>query len=177
MIFWGLIIVVIALLILLIVILHQNKKEEIRYSGGYNVTTGFKADASAKVFKGLDQVNTDTYCVNENRNGNSYIQCRLYNNKRQKYYEFSITEGKKIRLGRDESQSSMSDYLYIKGDSSISKQHCRLSYVNGYVVIEDTNSANHTYVNGNKISGKKILKSNDTIKIGNTNLVIQCWQK
>lgn len=178
MIYFGIIIVggilVIALLVLLIVILHQNKKEKIAYRGGYNAVTGFQEDVSAKVFKGIDAVNADTFCVDSSQTEISQISCRLYNSKRKKYYEFYIGEGKKIRIGRDESQSNRSDYLYIKGDSSISKQHCRLSYINGYIVIEDTNSANHTFVNGRKISGKKILKSNDTIKIGNTKLIIQC---
>jgi pSer/pThr/pTyr-binding forkhead associated (FHA) protein len=50
--------------------------------------------------------------------------------------------------------------------NEISRRHCILSAEHGTVVVEDLNSANGTYLNGERISGRQKLKAGDRLRIG-----------
>ena len=60
--------------------------------------------------------------------------------------EFSIREGQKLSIGRDIS----SDVAIV--DSKVSRNHASITSKNGKLFIEDHNSTNGTYVNGEKLS-------------------------
>ena len=83
--------------------------------------------------------------------------------------EFSIREGQKLSIGRDIS----SDVAIV--DSKVSRNHASITAREGKLFIEDHNSTNGTYVNGEKLSpstetelkiGSKFSVGDSTILVG-----------
>ncbi len=83
--------------------------------------------------------------------------------------EFSIREGQKLSIGRDIS----SDVAIV--DSKVSRNHASITTRGGKLFIEDHNSTNGTYVNGEKLSpateteirpGSKFLVGDSVILVG-----------
>ncbi len=52
----------------------------------------------------------------------------------------------------------------------VSSNHCRITYDGSNFYIEDLISTNGTFVDGEKISGKKAVSSSSVIKLGGTYL-------
>ena len=65
-----------------------------------------------------------------------------------------------LTIGRNDGNSIA---LY---DQHVSGNHAKIIVRNDSLIIEDLNSTNGTYLNGNKISGKMKLTNKDEIKIG-----------
>lgn len=65
-----------------------------------------------------------------------------------------------VHIGRAESND------IILEDDRVSAQHAKLSFEQGGFWIEDLDSTNGTYVNGERIREKIRLKDEDLIKIG-----------
>lgn len=70
-----------------------------------------------------------------------------------------------FRIGKEKSYV---DY-FIGDNTAISRSHCNIHSDNSEYFIEDTNSTNHTYVNGNLITSnvKTKLTSGDKIRLAN----------
>jgi pSer/pThr/pTyr-binding forkhead associated (FHA) protein len=83
---------------------------------------------------------------------------------RGKYF---ILEEGTVRLGRDE----LADLQIL--DDMISRSHLDVSFDGKKDVcrIEDLNSANGTFVNGQRIAGEVELKDGDTIRLGESTLL------
>ena len=58
----------------------------------------------------------------------------------------------------------------IGDDPSVSRVHARLERVGGVWVIEDLNSTNGTYVNGERVFNTRVLRDKDEIMLGRTRL-------
>jgi pSer/pThr/pTyr-binding forkhead associated (FHA) protein len=65
-------------------------------------------------------------------------------------------------LGRDPAAG-----IYVK-DRQASREHARLTLAAGVVSVSDGGSVNGTYVNGQQITTRVVLKAGDLIRIGNT---------
>ncbi|WP_432627711.1 FHA domain-containing protein [Brotaphodocola sp.] len=76
--------------------------------------------------------------------------------------------GKPVIVGREAGCE-----IVIKGDTTVSRQHCKIFRSATTCYVEDLNSYNHTYVNGVMITKAVVLKKGDTLKIGNTKLVVE----
>lgn len=76
--------------------------------------------------------------------------------------------GKTVIVGREAGCE-----IVIKGDTTVSRQHCKIFRSGTTCYVEDLNSYNHTYVNGMMITKAVVLKKGDTLKIGNTKLVVE----
>ncbi len=76
--------------------------------------------------------------------------------------EFTITNGK--TLGRAIEND------IILPDTYVSRVHARIGFENGIYVVEDLNSTNGTFLNGDDIrgKGKQPLKSGDELRFGAT---------
>ncbi len=82
--------------------------------------------------------------------------------------EFSLEKDKTYILGKDPTVSDI-----ILQDLSVSRQHARLSTdTQGTVFIEDLGSRNGVLVNGELITDKKELVSQDLIALGTTSFLI-----
>jgi pSer/pThr/pTyr-binding forkhead associated (FHA) protein len=57
--------------------------------------------------------------------------------------------------------------------AEVSRRHCMLSAVDGYVTVEDLDSANGTFVNGQKVIGKQAVRPGDTLTVGPLAFVVQ----
>ena len=75
--------------------------------------------------------------------------------------KFDLEEGR-LSIGR----SSKSD-IQIDHDS-VSRQHVRITVIEGQAQIEDVGSTNGTFLNDESLDGKVQLRNNDLIKVGRT---------
>ena len=62
--------------------------------------------------------------------------------------------------------------------SGISRHHARISYINGQWVIEDLQSANGTFVNGQRIHQPQPLQPSDTVGLASVNFTFgsSAWE-
>ena len=65
-----------------------------------------------------------------------------------------------ISIGRGKENDIVLDDIYV------SHHHAVISPVRNLYQIEDLQSRNHTYINGNLLNGKEFLQNGDVIKIG-----------
>lgn len=65
-----------------------------------------------------------------------------------------------ISIGRGSENDIVLDDIYV------SHHHAVISPVRNLYQIEDLQSRNHTYINGNILNGKAFLQNGDIIKIG-----------
>ncbi len=79
---------------------------------------------------------------------------------------FSLT-GDEVTLGREEGIG-----VSIR-DPEVSRQHARIGWQAGTYYIEDLGSTNGTFLNGAPVTGRQLLRSGDTIGMGQTLLVFQ----
>lgn len=56
---------------------------------------------------------------------------------------------------------------------SVSRHHCKVRVKFDYLVVEDLDSANGTFVNGERIDGKRVLKPGDELQVGPIVFVVQ----
>jgi DNA-binding NtrC family response regulator len=55
-----------------------------------------------------------------------------------------------------------------------SRRHAKLSSVNGELTVEDLGSHNGTLLNGRRLGGPRVVRSGDTIAIGDVILIVHC---
>jgi len=56
-------------------------------------------------------------------------------------------------------------------DDNVSRQHCRISLWDGEYIVKDLDSANGTFVNGERVD-EAVLKNGDLVACGDTNLMV-----
>ncbi len=74
-------------------------------------------------------------------------------------------EGDRFVIGRDGSQCDA-----VVTDPRVSRVHLAIRHGEGTAVVEDLGSTNGTYVNGERIDGRGVLRDGDTIKLGRTEI-------
>jgi ABC-2 type transport system permease protein len=60
----------------------------------------------------------------------------------------------------------------LAGDPELSRQHARITRVNGELTIEDLGSTNGTSVNGERISGPRQLQTGDLVSVGGSTIEV-----
>lgn len=65
-----------------------------------------------------------------------------------------------INIGRDSSNE------ITVNDAEVSRRHSRLSFQGGKYVLEDMGSTNGTFVNGQRLTGPRVLKSGEVVSLG-----------
>ena len=75
---------------------------------------------------------------------------------------YPLREGKNI-VGR--SINKKNDVSIPARYTRVSKKHCEIDWINGALVVKNTDSTHGTYVNGNLIE-EKILKNKDKLGLG-----------
>jgi pSer/pThr/pTyr-binding forkhead associated (FHA) protein len=55
----------------------------------------------------------------------------------------------------------------------VSRQHCRLRQTDGVVTVEDLDSVNGTFVNGQQVSGLQLIRPGDRLEVGPVMFVIE----
>ena len=59
-----------------------------------------------------------------------------------------------------------SDVHVMLGSLGISRQHARITFVDGEAIVEDLHSKNGTFVRGERITGARTLMSGDELGFG-----------
>lgn len=62
--------------------------------------------------------------------------------------------------------------LRLAGDPAISRKHMEFIWQNGILYVQDINSSNGTYVNGERITGAVPLNQNDVIHAGESDFLV-----
>src|SRR5262245_64747159 len=57
--------------------------------------------------------------------------------------------------------------------ADVSRQHCRIEIKDGIVTVEDLGSVNGTFVNGEQIELKKVLRPGDRLEVGPVSFVVE----
>lgn len=65
-----------------------------------------------------------------------------------------------INIGRDSSNN------ITVNDAEVSRRHSQLSFQGGKYVLEDMGSTNGTFVNGQRLTGPRVLKSGEVVSLG-----------
>ena len=65
------------------------------------------------------------------------------------------------------------DNTFPIAESSVSSHHCEILLRGAEVVVHDLNSTNGTFINGNQITGKAVLKPGQTLKLGQIELKLE----
>jgi pSer/pThr/pTyr-binding forkhead associated (FHA) protein len=69
-------------------------------------------------------------------------------------------DGDLISIGRDSSND------ITVNDAEVSRRHSRLTFQGGKYVLEDMGSTNGTFVNGQRLTGPRVLKSGEVVSLG-----------
>ena len=69
-------------------------------------------------------------------------------------------DGDQLSIGRDSSNE------IAVNDAEVSRRHARLTFQGGKYVLEDMGSTNGTFVNGQRLTGPRVLKSGEVISLG-----------
>jgi hypothetical protein len=69
-------------------------------------------------------------------------------------------EGDQLTIGRDSANE------IVINDAEVSRRHARLTFQGGKYVLEDMGSTNGTFVNGQRLSGPRVLKAGEVISFG-----------
>jgi len=81
---------------------------------------------------------------------------------------------REIRLRREETIVGRQKGSDLRIPSSeVSRRHCILSTQRGYLTVEDLDSANGTFLNGQPIKGKKVVRPGDRVRIGPLTFVVE----
>lgn len=76
-------------------------------------------------------------------------------------------KGQRITLSADEVIIGRGDTARIRLPSpDVSREHCRLTYANRRLIVEDLKSRNGTFINGRPITGKRYIAPGHTLTIG-----------
>ena len=65
------------------------------------------------------------------------------------------------------------DNTIVVSDPQVSRHHARISWQAGAYIIEDLGSGNGTFVNGQRISGPRLLSHGHVIRVGSTSLDVR----
>ncbi len=84
-------------------------------------------------------------------------------------YELDMPDS--LIIGRSPEQAA----LAFAQDMRLSSRHCKFTYENGGLYVEDLGSTNGTYINGIPVTGKRGLNKGDIILIGSMELRVD-WQ-
>jgi hypothetical protein len=76
-----------------------------------------------------------------------------------------IDMGRDLVAGRDEALD-----IPLGSDGYASGRHARFAHAQDGDVVEDLRSTNGTFVNGDRVSGRRVLRGGDVVTIGQTQL-------
>lgn len=99
--------------------------------------------------------------------GRTFLVFRDRDNKQQLF--FFAPDSDSATVGR----LQYSD-LVIGWDAQVSRRHARFErHGNGWALVDDGMSSNGTFVNGARISGRRLLSDGDVVRFGNTTVIFR----
>lgn len=92
----------------------------------------------------------------------SYTVCRIVVLGEEKAHQEYLVASAARYLGREEGND------IVLADEEVSARHARVSFADGAFWVEDLQTTNGTFVNGERIRESRRLQNEDLIKIGRT---------
>ena len=83
--------------------------------------------------------------------------------------ELITLSGQRVTVGK-----SSTNLVSLKDDSTVSRLHAVLENLGFAWSVRDVGSRNGTYVNGEKISAERVLRSGDELRVGKSRLIF--WE-
>src|SRR5438876_709075 len=81
---------------------------------------------------------------------------------------------REVRLRREETIVGRQKGSDLRIPSQeVSRRHCILSTQRGYLTVEDLDSANGTFLNGQRAEGKQVVRPGDRLRIGPLTFVVE----
>ena len=161
-IFVLIIVVIVAAIIALVSVRSGNKqKSEIHFLDGADVDSG-RLSADNNFFRGFSDVLGETVVVGGEKTRSTGVAVSIKNRSEGAVYRMTLA--RELVIGREAALTVC--------DRAVSRQHCKISVSGGKLYLSDLSSANHTYLNGKRLSDTVELNSGDLIRIGNTVLEI-----
>jgi pSer/pThr/pTyr-binding forkhead associated (FHA) protein len=77
--------------------------------------------------------------------------------------------GQRVTVGK-----ASANVVSLKDDSTVSRFHAVLENLGSAWSVRDMGSRNGTYLNGEKLSAERVLRSGDELRVGNSRLIF--WQ-
>ncbi|MEE1086356.1 MAG: FHA domain-containing protein [Schaedlerella sp.] len=77
-----------------------------------------------------------------------------------------------IGIGRKRGNDQFEKYYIVKDDPRVSKLHCAIISRDGQLYLEDMDSRNGTYLNGEKLDRPVMIQKEDVIGLGETRIEI-----
>lgn len=146
---------------------YQNQSRSVLVKNGVNVKKQVLGGEKGEYFTG-----------NLEKNGTRYVNPSVtvwkivfdnLDTKEQLYMDFT----RQMWIGRGGAGQNETAKLSLFGDGKVSRNHCTIYESQGTICLQDLNSSNHTYLNGNVITTPVYLQNGDVIRIGNTQLRVQ----
>jgi ABC-type multidrug transport system ATPase subunit len=129
--------------------------------GGLNGTfVNRKKIDNVRVLKNGDNISIDNDDM-DRESGVLIEYIKTFQNNLENTKTLNLEGKESIIIGRDKDCDIFLDH------SKISRNHLKLTKVNGHWEVEDLKSTNGTFINGDKLEGKTILKNNDSIFVVN----------
>jgi FHA domain len=83
--------------------------------------------------------------------------------------ELITLSGQRVTVGK-----ASANVVSLKHDSTVSRFHAVLENLGSAWSVRDVGSRNGTYINGEKISAERVLRSGDELRVGNSRLIF--WE-
>lgn len=175
MIEWVVCLVTVALiLVLVIIMLYLLKRQEasnkkyhslIVVNGGMAVVPG--SGQSGSLLYDEIEVDKNTLFLNVNVNVDKLTAAEMVNyiltledKETGQYYQKQVEDY--LVVGREENDS----HSLVIGYEGISRSHCKFTFQNHTLYVEDLNSTNHTYLNGVYVSRPLPVRDGDVLCLG-----------
>jgi predicted component of type VI protein secretion system len=79
-----------------------------------------------------------------------------------------------VRLAGDHALVGRAKGVHIRIPSAdISRKHCRLDVEDGMVVVEDLDSVNGTFLNGERVEGRQVVAPGDRLTLGPVRFIVE----
>jgi len=162
------------IMILIIIILISSRKKK-------NMNNKIDNNNSMGIGPIMESDNRTEVLVNNNsteqkKTGTQYlfapekkIRIKLKDKSNNKIYDKSLDDI--LTIGRNKDKNVIAIY----NEPTVSGQHCKIYLEGAEVFIEDNNSSNHTFVNGNKIDKPTVLRTGDIITLGRVSLEVAIY--
>ena len=173
-------VVLAALLVVLIVVIcnaalrsrrgrnpYQNQSKSVIVKNGVDVRKQTPGGEKGEVFTGNLGIE-GTFCVNPSVKTWRAAFDNLKTGERI-YKDFAG----RMWIGRTYPAQGEPVKLAVSGDQKVSRNHCMIWESGGMLCLQDMNSSNHTYLNGNIVTDAVYLQNGDIIRVGSTQFRVQ----
>src|SRR4051794_1455030 len=88
-------------------------------------------------------------------------------------FELLLPNGERVRLTGTVTIGRAPDNTVQLDDRTVSRHHARILVHEGHPSVDDTGSSYGTWVNGDRITRPRVVGDGDSVRVGETELVVE----